>query len=76
MLETQLATMETRFVLEGTRVESGESSLALAARVTALERALGRLSTDLQRVEREAAQARRDASAAQQAARDAAMRSR
>ena len=84
-LEGDVASIETRFGVQSARPTDfgGESGLALAARVDALERTLGRLQSDLQRIERlvdaatrEAAQARRDASAAQNAARDAALRSR
>ena len=85
-LEAELATLQTRFGIESTRPSNlgvGETGVALAGRVDALERSLGRLTSDLQRVERladtaarAAAQAQRDAMAAQQAARDAAMRVR
>jgi hypothetical protein len=84
-LERNVATLETRFGLDSARPPTfgGETGTALAARVDTLERSLERLVVDLQRVERladsaarEAAQARRDATAAQQAARDAAMRAR
>jgi hypothetical protein len=82
-LEQQVATIETRSGVESTRPRDlgiGESGLALAGRVNALERSLARLEGDLRRVEqladnaaRTAAQAQRDA---QQAARDAAIRTR
>ncbi len=84
-LEKGLATIETRFGIQSTRLPDlgGESAAGLAARVAAVERSVERLATDLQRVDRladtaarDAAQARRDATAAQQAARDAAMRTR
>jgi hypothetical protein len=85
-LEADLATIETRFGIARSRpsdLGSGESGLALAGRVDALERSLQRLAGDVQRIEqladnaaREAAQARRDASSAQQSARDAVMRAR
>ena len=85
MLESGLATLETRVGLLGVQASpsTGESMLALAARIDGLERSLERLTSDIQRVERladnaarEAAQARREATAAQQTARDAAMRAR
>jgi len=84
-LEKSLATLETRFGLESTREPNvgGVSGVALENRVTALERALDRLATDVQRVERvadmamrDAANAQRDAMTAQQMARDAALRAR
>ncbi len=84
-LESALATLETRFGLESTRQPNlgGESGLALQGRVTTLERSLERLAVDVQRVERladnaarDAAAAQRDAMSAQQRARDAAMRAR
>jgi hypothetical protein len=85
-LEANVATIETRFGIESTRprnLGNGETGVALAGRVDALERSLQRLAGDLMRVEqladnaaREAAQARRDATTAQQAARDAALRTR
>jgi hypothetical protein len=85
-LEASVAVIETRFGVQSARPADlgiGESGLALAGRVDALERALERLAADVQRIERAvdnaaraAAQAQRDATAAQQTARDAAMRSR
>jgi hypothetical protein len=84
-LESSLATLETRFGLQSARQPDfgGESGLALAGRVTAVERSLERLAADVQRVERladtaarDAAAAQREATAAQQTARDAAMRAR
>jgi hypothetical protein len=84
-LESGLATLETRFGLDSTRQPNigGESGLALQARVTALERSLERLAVEIQRVERladtaarDAVAAQRDAMTAQQMARDAAMRAR
>ena len=85
-LEATVATLETRFGLDTTRpsnLGTGESGLALAGRVDALERSLEQLARDVMRVERladnaarDAAQAQREAMAAQQAARDAAMRTR
>ncbi len=84
-LESALATLETRFGLQSARPPDfgGESGLALAGRVTAIERSLERLAADVQRVERladtaarDAAAAQRDATSAQQTARDAAMRAR
>ena len=66
-LESGLATLETRFGLERNRSPDmgGESGLALAGRVTALERSLDRLATDVQRIERVADAAARDAASAQ-----------
>ena len=84
-LEADVASIETRFGVQSARPANfgGESGLALAARVDAVERSLGQLERDLQRVERladtaarEAAQAQRDASAAQQIAREVSLRSR
>ena len=85
-LEQHVAAIETRSGLESARprdLGNGESGLALAGRVNALERSLARLEGDMRRVEqladnaaRSAAQAQRDAMSAQQAARDAAMRTR
>jgi hypothetical protein len=84
-LESALATLETRFGLESSRQPTvgGESGLAIQSRVTTLERSLERLAVDIQRVERladtavrDAAAAQRDAMTAQQIARDAAMRVR
>jgi proline dehydrogenase len=77
-LESALATLETRFGLESTRQPNlgGETGVALQARVNALERAVDRLTVDVQRVDRVADAAARDAMAAQQAARDAALRAR
>jgi len=84
-LEKSLATLETRFGIESTREPNvgGVSGVALENRVTALERALDRLASDVQRVERvadtamrDAANAQRDAMTAQQMARDAALRAR
>lgn len=85
-LEASVAVIETRFGVQSARpvdLGNGESGLALAGRVDALERALERLAAEVQRIERvvdnaarDAAQAQREASAAQQVARDAAMRSR
>jgi hypothetical protein len=84
-LESSLASLETRFGLESSRQPNlgGESGVALAGRVNTLERSLERLTTEVQRVERladtaarDAAAAQRDAMTAQQMARDAAMRAR
>jgi hypothetical protein len=84
-LERGLATIDTRFGIQSARLPDlgGESGAALAARVDAVERAIERLGNDLQRVDRladtaarDAAQAQRDATAAQQTARDAALRTR
>jgi hypothetical protein len=79
-LESGLATLDTRFGLQSTRPADlgGESGVALAGRVTALERALERLTADVERVARVAETAARDAATAQrtaeQAAREAALR--
>ncbi|HET7924362.1 MAG TPA: alanine-zipper protein [Rhodanobacteraceae bacterium] len=76
-LEASVATLDTRLELERSRAGSttGQTDLALAGRVQALERKLERLTTDVQRVQRMAEDAARAASAAQrtadQAARDA-----
>jgi len=85
-LEMDVATIETRFGLETTRPANlgiGESGVALARRIDALERSLERLAADVARVQQladraagDAARAQRDATSAQQAARDAAMRAR
>lgn len=80
-LESGLATLETRFGLQTTRPIdiAGESGLALAGRVTALERSLERLATDVQRISRVAENAARDAANAQRdamEARQAAQRAR
>lgn len=84
-LETAVATLETRLNLERTRPgeNPAQTEVALAGRVTAIERTVERLTTDLQRAERladnaarAAADAQREAQRAQQAARDAAMRAR
>jgi hypothetical protein len=81
-LERSVASLATRFdVRDAARLPGGDESLP--ARVAELERAIGRLGTDLQRVaisadnaSREASQARRDAQDALREARDAAMRAR
>ena len=76
-LEATLASLDTLLGLERTRVgdNPGQTDLAMAGRVQALERNLERLTTDVQRVQRIAEDAARAASAAQrtaeQAARDA-----
>ena len=72
-LESGLATLDTRFGLERARPADvgGESGVALAGRVTALERSLDRLATDVQRVERVADAAARDAASAQRDAMEA-----
>ena len=84
-LESALATLETRFGLESSRQPNlgGETGQALAGRVTTLERSLDRLSTEVQRVQRladtaarDAANAQREAMTAQQLAREASMRAR
>jgi len=79
-LESRVAGLETRFELRDTLAGgAGGGSAAAAARIVQLERSLELLAADLERVERqadtalrEALQARRDAIAAQQVARDAA----
>jgi hypothetical protein len=82
-LESSLAALETRFGLESSRQPNlgGESGVAIAGRDQTLERSLERLTTEVQRVERladtaarDAAAAQRDAMTAQQMAREAAMR--
>jgi hypothetical protein len=72
-LESGLATIETRFGLERSRPPDigGESGLAIAGRVAALERSLDRLATDVQRIERVADAAARDAASAQRDAMEA-----
>ena len=76
-LEASLASLDTRLALERTRVgdDPGQTEVALAGRIQALERNLDRLTADMQRVQRTAEDAARAASAAQrtaeQAARDA-----
>jgi hypothetical protein len=84
-LEAGLARLDTRLGLATARPpdSAGQSELALGARITELERAVQRLATDLQRVERladdaarGAYEAQRAASSAEQTARDAAMRAR
>jgi hypothetical protein len=79
-LESSVNSLDTRFGLERSRAgdDAGQTELALAGRIQALERMVDRLSADLQRVERTADDARRAADAAQrtaeQAARDARLR--
>jgi hypothetical protein len=77
-LESALATLETRFGLETSRQPNlgGETGQALAGRVTSLERSLDLLATEVQRVQRLADTAARDAANAQQLARVASMRAR
>lgn len=77
-LESAVATLETRFGLESSRQPDvgGQSGVALQGRVTALERSLERLAADVQRIDRVADSAARDAMAAQQLARDASLRAR
>jgi hypothetical protein len=84
-LEAAMATMDTRLGLERTRSgdDAGQTDVGLSSRITALERAVERLTTDLQRAERladsaarAASEAQRDAMRAEQAARDAALRTR
>ena len=84
-LEAGIARLDTRLGLATTRPQdsAGQSDLALAARVTELERAVERLASDIQRVERladgatrAASDAQRTATSAEQSARDAAMRAR
>ena len=78
-LERGLATIDTRFGMQSTRLPDlgGESAAGLAARVDAVERSLERLANDLQRVARVARDSgtRRGERAArrkrEQAARDA-----
>lgn len=86
-LERELASLETRFEARTTpRADTGEGAargITLDTRITALERRVAELSTDLTRVERQAAaalrradQAGRDAKAAEQVAREAGLRNR
>jgi hypothetical protein len=85
-LEANVATIETRLGLESSRpsnLGTGESGVALAGRISALENSVQQLTADVRRIERlaenasrEAGQAARAASAAEQAARDAALRTR
>ncbi len=84
-LEARLASLDPRFGVQSARPPDlgGESGLALAARVTDLERSLQRMTNDMQRVElvaesaaRDAAQAARLAMSAEQTARDVALRAR
>jgi hypothetical protein len=83
-LEADLASLDTRFGLQGARPDlGGESGPALAARITELERSIERLANDVQQVERlaesaarEAAQAARAAMTAEQTAREVALRAR
>jgi hypothetical protein len=72
-LEASVATLDTRVTRANTRVgdDAGQTELALSGRITALERSVDRLAQDMQRVERLADNAQREA---QQAARDAALR--
>jgi hypothetical protein len=81
-LEKGLASVSTRLGLRESLAPTGASDAGLAARVATLERTVDRLATDLQRIAiqadnaaRDASQARSDAMAAQQIARDAALRS-
>ena len=79
-LESGVAALDTRLGLARSRVgdDAGQTELALAGRIQALERMVDRLSVDLQRVQRTADDAVRAADAAQrtaeQAARDARLR--
>ena len=84
-LEAAVATLDTRLALERSRpgADAGVTEVALSARVTALERAVERLASDVQCAERladnaarTAADAQREAMRAQQTARDAALRAR
>ncbi len=82
-LEKELASVGTRLGVRESLSPNGASERGLEARVANLERTLDRLAMDLQRVERQAdaaardaSQARSDAMAAQQIARDAALRTR
>ena len=82
ILERGLASITTRFELRDSAVPSAPGG-ALEPRIADLERALDRLVSDVQRVERqadnalrEASDARREAMNAERAARDAMMRSR
>jgi outer membrane murein-binding lipoprotein Lpp len=82
-LEKGLASLSTRFGVHESVGAGALSDSVLAGRVATLERTLDRLAMDLQRVERQAdaaardaSQARSDAMAAQQIARDVALRTR
>jgi hypothetical protein len=74
-LEAGVASMDTRLSLERTRIgdDAGQTELALAGRVQALERMVERLATDVQRAQRAADDAARAAASAQRDA-DAAAR--
>jgi hypothetical protein len=69
-LERELTRMLTRVDLRETASAPGATT-ALAARVDGLERAVTRLTTDLQRIEQQASSALREAMSAQRAAQDA-----
>jgi len=84
-LEAGLARLDTRLGLATARPQDngGQSDIALAGRITTLERDVERLAVDIQRVERladsaarAASDAQRAATSAEQAARDAALRIR
>jgi hypothetical protein len=84
-VEAAVARLDTRLALAITRPgeDAGQTEVALAARVMALERSVERLTADLERAERladnaarAAGDAQREATRAQQAARDAATRAR
>jgi len=66
-LEAGLASLDTRFGLERTRPgeDAGQTEVALAGRVQALERSIERLAIDVQRAQRAADDAARAAGAAQ-----------
>ena len=79
-LESGVAALDTRLALARSRAgdDAGQTEVALAGRIQALERMVDRLSVDLQRIQRTADDAVRAADAAQrtaeQAARDARLR--
>jgi hypothetical protein len=76
-IDERVAALEREVARIGTRTQLHEStastdpSIALSGRLDQLERTVGRLSSDLQRIERQADNALRNAAAAQRTAEDA-----